>query len=77
MKKTDYEKGQEIELEEMNIILKVPVGTACIKMQCSLLDDDGELMEVSTVINSKRVHEARRDFLENVEGGDDYDAVYT
>ena len=77
MKKADYEKGQEIELEEMNIILKVPVGTACIKMQCSLLDDNGELMEVSTVINSKRVHEARRDFLENVEDGDDYDVVYT
>ena len=77
MKKTDYEKGQEIELEEMNIILKVPVGTACIKMQCSLLDDDGEIMEVSTVINSKGVYEARRDFLENVEDGDDYDVVYT
>lgn len=77
MKKADYEKGQEIELEEMNIILKVPVGTACIKMQCSLLDDDGEIMEVSTVINSKGVYEARRDFLENVEDGDDYDVVYT
>ena len=41
------------------------------------LGDDGEIMEVSTVINSKGVYEARRDFLENVEDGDDYDVVYT
>ena len=77
MLKKDYEKGDEIELDQINIILKIPKKTIALEIQPKILDDNGEVMTLSATLDPEDVRAARQDFLDNVDCGDDYDALYT
>jgi len=48
MKKSDYKKGDEVELEMMNVILKIPKNAARLEIIVHLFDEDGEAMEVKS-----------------------------
>lgn len=76
MKKSDYKIGEDIQLEEMNVILKIPANAARLEMTVHMFDDEGEAMKVHTCIDASMIRDARQAFLDNVEFGDDYDAKF-
>ena len=67
----------EVEVEEMPIILCIPKDSVAIELISTMFDENGELMRVSRKISVSEIYQCRQDFLDNVEFGDDYDAVYT
>ena len=69
-------KKKAVELQEVNIILRIPENAASLEVCASLVDDDGKLMKVKKKLSVQDIFKARQDFLENVEDGDDYDARY-
>ena len=71
------EDQKPIELDEMPIILKIPKDSVAIELISTMLDENGDLMRVSRRISVSEIHQYRQDFLDNVEFGDEYDAVYT
>lgn len=73
---THPEHGKTIELEEINIILRIPKEAVALEVTAFLLDEDGELMKVSTKHTVSGIRDMRQAFLDNVEDGDDYDARY-
>ena len=66
----------EIELDLMNIITKIPKEAVEVRIDATIYHD-GKLEIVHTGMNMDEIREARQDFLDNVEAGDDYDAIYT
>lgn len=76
MKKSDYKKGEVVELDEINIILNIPSNAARLDVTAYLLDDDGKTVKVQSVLNTEEIRKCRSDFLENVDGGDDYNARF-
>lgn len=76
MKRSDYEIGEEIELDQINIILKIPKRAARLDLTVHLFDDEGEPMKVHSAFDAESIRDMRQDFLENVEDGDEYDARY-
>ena len=81
-KKTSPDKHKVVELEEMNIFLRIPKEAVALEVTASLLnedgalDGDGKIMKVSTKLSVSDIRDRRQAFLDNVEGGDDYDARY-
>ena len=69
-------KQKEVDLQEVNIILRIPENAASLEVVVSLVDEDGKLMNVKKKLSVQDIFKARQDFLENVEDGDDYDARY-
>ena len=69
-------KKKEIDLDEVNIILRIPGNAAEITVSAKLLDKKGRPMEVSKKLSIQDIFKARKDFLDNVPDGDDYDAKY-
>lgn len=69
------EEAKEIELDEINIIVKIPKDAARITINAVVLDNDGSPLGVSKTLNPEDIRQARQDFLDNVEDGDDYDAL--
>ena len=69
-------KKKEIELDEINIILRIPENAAELSISAKLLDKKGKPMEVSRTLSVQDIFKARRDFLDNVPDGDEYDAKY-
>ena len=65
-----------IEPEETNVIMKIPKNSAKITIIAWIIDKDGELQKCSKTLMPDDIRAARQDFLDNVEGGDDYDARY-
>ena len=65
-----------IELEEMNIFLRIPKEAVALDVTASLLDGNGKVMKVSNRLSVSDIMEKRQDFLDYVEDGDDYDARY-
>ena len=65
-----------MELEEMNIFLRIPKDAVALEVTASLLDEDGKLMKVFKKLAVSDIRDQRQDFLDNVEDGDDYDARY-
>ena len=65
-----------VELEEMNIILRIPKEAVALEVTASLLDEDGKIMKASTKLSVSDIRVRRQDFLDNVEDGDDYDARF-
>lgn len=65
-----------VELDEINVIMKIPKEAARIDMIVHILDDDGNVVKVQSTLKPEDIREARKDFLENVEAGDDYDTRY-
>ena len=74
-KKTDKAE-KSIEVEEMNIILLIPKEVASITVNAVIIDADDKTLKVSRRLSVEDIRKARQDFLDNVEGGDDYDAHY-
>jgi hypothetical protein len=68
---------QELDCELINIIVKVPENTVACKFTATMITDDGKLQDAEMKMNATEFRQARQDFLENVDGGDDYDAMYT
>lgn len=75
-KEPEFVPGGEIECDS-HIILAIPSGTARLKAEVTLLDGDGQPHICETVLGPEEIRQARQDFLDNVDGGDDYNAVYT
>ena len=74
-KKTKPDEHKVIELEEMNIFLRIPKEAVALEVTASLLMD-GKVQKVSTNLSVSDIRDRRQDFLDNVEEGDDYDARY-
>ncbi|MBO5570565.1 MAG: hypothetical protein J6A79_16770 [Clostridia bacterium] len=69
-------KKKYIDLEEMNIILRIPKEAVGLTLKAQLVGKDGKLMKVVRKLSVTDIHTARTDFLENVPDGDDYDAMF-
>lgn len=75
-KKAGGKKETTIELEEMNIFLKIPKEAVALEVTASLLDTNGRVMKVKNSLSVSGIRDRRQDFLDNVVDGDDYDARY-
>lgn len=69
------ELQQELDCELINIIVKVPKETVACRFMAKLLLN-GELKEAHMEMTPEEFRQARQDFLDNVDGGDDFDKVY-
>ena len=69
-------KKKGIDLDEMNVILRIPKDAVGLTIRAQLIGEDGELMKVERKLSVTDIHTARTDFLDNVELGDDYDARF-
>lgn len=76
MKKIDFNPGDTVELDEYNLIIKIPRESIKLDIKAVFLDDNDELTTVCKTLKLSDIQEARKDFLDNVEDGDDYDARY-
>jgi hypothetical protein len=66
---------QELDCELINIIVKVPKDTVACRFTTKMLQG-GKLIEAHMEMTPEEFRQARQDFLDNVEGGDEYDKVY-
>lgn len=64
---------KEILLEEINIILKIPKGAVKLTINATIMNENGELEKVVRDLSLTDIQDARTAFLNNVDGGDDYD----
>lgn len=66
---------KEYELDEMNVILKIPTEAVEVELTVKFVRDN-EIIAGKRVLTMGELFQARRDFLDNVEDGDDYDVRY-
>ena len=66
----------EYDGKEMGILLKVPVNTITMSITVRLINSDGEVEQQVAEFDHSNIIDFRKDFLDNVELGDDYDALY-
>lgn len=71
----NFDLHQEYKGELINIIVKVPENTVACRFTAKMLDD-GKLVEAHMDMTPEEFRQARQDFLDNVDGGDEYDALY-
>jgi len=71
----NMELPQELDCELINIIVKVPKDTVACRFIAKMLQD-GKLIEAHMEMTPEEFRQARQDFLDNVEEGDDFDKVY-
>lgn len=71
----NMELQQELDCELINIIVKVPAETVTCGFTAKLLQD-GKLVEAHMDMTPEEFRQARKDFLDNVEDGDDFDKVW-
>lgn len=72
MKTTNHE---EIELDRINIILPIPKETVSMELTVKIMHGD-IIQTVGKQYTIGDIHDMRQDFLDNVEFGDDYNAMY-
>ena len=70
------EEKKTIELEEMNVILRIPVSSASVTVTAMVIDENDELVKVCRRFSAEDIRSARQVFLDNVEDGDDYNARF-
>ena len=70
------DENKTVELEEMNIILRIPKEAIKLEVNALLLDEEGEVVKVGQSFSASRIREMRNAFLDNVEYGDDYDGYF-
>ena len=64
-----------IDTELVNIILKIPKDTVVLSVEATVLKDKkSQIMKAD--FSPSDIFDMRMDFLDNVEAGDEYDAVY-
>lgn len=66
---------EAIELDLINIILPIPKQTVSMELTVKVMDGD-TIQTVRKPFTISDIHDMRQNFLDNVEFGDDYDAVY-
>ena len=64
-------------VETMPIIIRIPVNSAHLEIKAKIMDKDGQTTEGICFFTPNQIAAARRDFLDNVDWGDEYDAVYS
>ena len=76
-KKNKKAKPEYVEMEEINIITRIPSKAARITITAEFIDEEsGELRKCHKRLCADEIRKARQDFLDNVEDGDDYDVRY-
>lgn len=69
------DESKEYTGELIHIIVEVPIDTVACGFTVKRLVN-GKLEEAHMDMTAEAFRQARQDFLDNVEGGDEYDAVY-
>ena len=69
------ELGKELDTDFIHIIIDVPEETVRLEVKATLLDAKGAPYDASMIMEPSDIRKARQDFLDNVELGDDYDAM--
>lgn len=67
-------KTTDIELH--NIIMQIPKNTSELTITAKIIEGD-KVVKVQGVYNINEIFQARKDFLDYVDGGDDYNATYS
>lgn len=75
-KETSPADQDGIELEETNVILKIPKDAFALKLIAYVPNGEEKPHKCEKDLSLQELIAARKDFLENVEFGDDYDAKY-
>lgn len=69
-----------IDTEMVNIILKIPKDTVVLSVEATVLDGEQPPSKQTKIMKAdfspSDIFDMRMDFLDNVEAGDEYDAVY-
>ena len=65
---------EELDTELIHIIVQVPKDTVTVSFDAKLIQN-GKLVEAHMDMSPDEFRKARQDFLDEVEGGDEYDAV--
>ncbi len=68
--------GEDVDLDLMNVILRIPKEAVFLEITAGVLDEDGEVKQVSSKLSVSGIRDARQAFLDNVEDGDEYDTKY-
>jgi len=68
------ENKKYIELDEMDIMLRVPAGACALELTAIMMDENHKTYEVSRAISPAELYKARQNFLEYI--GDGYDDTY-
>ena len=69
------DESKEYTGELIHIIVEVPIDTVTCSFTVKRLVD-GKLEEAHMDMTAEAFRQARQDFLDNVDAGDEYDAVY-
>ena len=67
--------NEELDTELIHIIVQVPKDTVSISVDAKLLQN-GKLIDAHMDMTPEEFRQARQDFLDEVEAGDDYDKVW-
>lgn len=67
-------KTTDIELH--NIIMQIPKNASELTITAKIIEGD-KVVKVQGVYNVDEIFQARKDFLDYVDGGDDYNATYS
>lgn len=63
--------------KQMGIILKIPVNAITMSVTVKFINSDGEVKQQVADFDHGDIIDFRKDFLDNVEYGDEYDAIYS
>ena len=66
----------ELDTELIHIIVQVPKAAVTVSFDAKLIQN-GKLVEAHMDMTPEEFRQARQDFLDNVEAGDEYDVVWT
>ena len=75
MSMAEKKEPQELDCGLINIIVKVPENTVACGFTAKMLMN-GELKEAHMDMSPEEFRQARKDFLDNVEDGDDFDKMW-
>ena len=64
-----------MELDEMNVILQIPENAVSVTITATIMIDD-KPMKAKKKLDAEAIRTVRQEFLENVEFGDDYNAMF-
>lgn len=71
----NIELQEEYKGELIHIIVQVPAETVACSFTAKILVN-GKLQDAHMEMTPEEFRQARKDFLDNVEGGDEYDGLY-
>ena len=69
-------EGAVLDMDLIHIIIQIPKETAGLEVTATMLGEDMKPYKAYMKLTASDIREAREDFLENVEDGDEYDVLY-